>query len=73
MIVPSWFPPPGLVIVAVGSVLSTRRLTTTAEVVERPAPFTTTTRRSYSPSATSVVSHEAAVFVQVPAPAGERW
>ena len=38
-----------------------------------PALSVVVTRRSYWPSATAVVSKLAAWFVQVPAPAGERW
>ena len=44
-----------------------------AEVKALPALSVVVTRRSYWPSATVVVSKLAAWFVQVPAPAGERW
>src|SRR6185503_20335308 len=63
---------PGLPIVAVGAVLSTRTVIV-AEVTELPALSVVTTRRSYWPSACSVVFQLAAWFVQVPAPIGERW
>ena len=56
----------------VGSVLSTR-IVIVAEVKALPALSVVGTRRSYWPSATVVVSQLAAWFVQVPAPAGERW
>ena len=52
--------------------LSTRTVIV-AEVKVLPASSVVTTRRSYWPSACAVVSQLAAWFVQVPAPAGERW
>ena len=63
---------PGLPIVAVGAVLSTRTVIG-AEVKELPALSVVATRRSYWPSACAVVFQSAAWFVQVPAPIGERW
>ena len=63
---------PGLPIVAVGAVLSTRTVIV-AEVWVLPALSVVRTRRSYWPSACAVVSQLAAWFVQVPAPIGERW
>ena len=63
---------PGLPIVAVGAVLSTRTVIV-AEVWELPALSVVRTRRSYWPSACAVVSQLAAWFVQLPAPIGERW
>ena len=72
-IVPRTFaPPPGAVTEPVGSVLSTRTVIT-GDVKTLPALSVVTTRRSYWPSAASVVSQLAAWFVQLPAPAGERW
>ena len=55
-----------------GSVLSTRTVIA-AEVKVLPALSVVTTRRSYWPSVCAVVSQLAGWFVQVPAPAGERW
>lgn len=43
---------------AVGGVLSTRRLATTAEVVVLPATSVEIARRSYRPSVSVVVSSE---------------
>ncbi len=63
---------PGLSIVAVGAVLSTRTVIV-AEVNELPAMSVVMTRRSYWPSACAVVSQLAAWFVQMPAAIGERW
>ena len=63
---------PGLFIVAVGAVLSTRTVIV-AEVKVLPALSVVTTRRSYWPSACAVVSQLAVWFVQVPAAIGERW
>ena len=62
----------GAVTVPVGRVLSTR-MVIAAEVKALPALSVVVTRRSYWPSGTVVVSKLAAWFVQVPAPAGERW
>ncbi len=62
----------GFVTEPVGFVLSTRTVIV-AEVKELPALSVVTTRRSYWPSACRVVFQLAAWFVQVPAPAGERW
>ncbi len=62
----------GAVIEPVGLVLSTRTVIV-AEVWELPALSVVTTRRSYWPSAWSVVFQLAAWFVHVPAPIGERW
>ena len=62
----------GAVTAPVGSVLSTR-IVIAVEVKALPALSVVVTRRSYWPSATAVVSKLAAWFVQVPAPAGERW
>ena len=62
----------GFVTEPVGFVLSTRTVIV-AEVKELPALSVVTTRRSYGPSACAVVFQLAAWFVQVPAPAGERW
>ena len=56
----------------VGFVLSTRTVIV-AEVWALPALSVVRTRRSYWPSACSVVFQLAAWFVQVPAPIGERW
>ena len=72
-IVPRTFAPAaGAVTVPVGRVLSTR-MVIAAEVKALPALSVVVTRRSYWPSATVVVSKLAAWFVQVPAPAEERW
>ena len=62
----------GAVIEPVGFVLSTRTVII-AEVWALPALSVVTTRRSYWPSACSVVFQLAAWFVHVPAPIGERW
>ena len=62
----------GFVTEPVGFVLSTRTVIV-AEVKELPALSVVTTRRSYWPSACRVVFQLAAWFVQLPAPAGERW
>ena len=62
----------GAVTEPVGSVLSTRTVIA-AEVWEFPARSVVRTRRSYWPSVCRVVFQLAAWFVQVPAPAGERW
>ena len=62
----------GFVTEPVGFVLSTRTVIV-AEVKELPALSVVTTRRSYWPSACRVVFQLGAWFVQVPAPAGERW
>ena len=69
---PSSAPAAGAVTAPVGAVLSTRTVIA-AEVKELPALSLVTTRTSYWPSACSVVFQLAAWFVQVPAPAGERW
>jgi hypothetical protein len=65
-------PSAGAVTEPVGSVLSTR-MVRALEVNALPALSVVTTRRSYCPSPSSVVSKLAAWLVQVPAPAGERW
>ena len=71
--VPRTFAPPaGAVTAPVGSVLSTRTVIG-AEAKALPALSVVRTRRSYWPSAWSVVFQLAAWLVQVPAPAGERW
>src|SRR5919204_218130 len=65
-----------------GLLLSTRTLPTAAEATLLPALSVVTTRRSYRPSLTAVVSKltpygevvsTAPMFVQLPAPAGDRW
>ena len=58
---------------ALGGVLSTRRPVTSVEVVELLARSVTTTRRSYRPSVSCVVSHACAIGVQVFAPAADFW
>jgi hypothetical protein len=63
---------PGLLIVALGAVLSTRRPATVLVVV-LPATSVTTTRRSYMPSATVVVSKAGGVAVHEFAAAGDHW
>src|ERR671925_376750 len=82
-IVPSTTAPAlGAVTEPVGLVLSTRTFATAAEATLLPALSVVTTRRSYRPSLTAVVSKltpygevvsAAPMFVHVPAPAGERW
>ena len=65
-------PAAGAVTAPSGSVLSTR-IVIAADVKLLPALSVVMTRRSTRPSETSVVSKLAGWFVQVPAPAGERW
>ena len=73
---------PGLSIVALGAVLSMRRLATTAGAASAfPAVSVATERKSYRPSVTLVVSNETEygeapsvpIVVQEPPPAGRRW
>src|SRR5712691_5501129 len=73
---------PGLSIVALGGVLSMRRLATTVGAVSSfPAASVATERKSYTPSVTVVVSKETEygevpsvpIVVQEPPPAGRRW
>src|ERR671922_199309 len=79
---PTTAPALGAVTEPVGLVLSTRTFATAAEATLLPALSVVTTRRSYRPSPTAVVSNEtpygevvstAPMFVQFPAPAGDRW
>src|SRR6266536_2961746 len=73
---------PGLSMLALGSVLSTRRLATTVgELSSLPALSVATERKSYRPSATLVVSKEVEyglvesvpIVVQDPPLEGRRW
>src|SRR5216683_7651629 len=73
---------PGLSIVALGAVLSMRRLATSAGAVSSfPAVSVATERKSYRPSVTVVVSKEmeygevpsVPIVVHEPPPAGRRW
>src|SRR5712691_6174200 len=73
---------PGLSMVALGSVLSMRRLETTAgDVSTLPALSVATERKSYSPSETAVVSNDVeygelvsvSIVVQEPPLDGRRW
>src|SRR5206468_3178965 len=65
---------PGLVIVAVGAVLSTRTIATAELVVWLPASSVATTRTAWRPSETPVVSQLVPPrVVQLPSPAGDNW
>jgi hypothetical protein len=58
-------PVEGLEKVSAGAVLSTR-VVISGDVVELPATSVAATRRSYSPSAPSVVSHDAGCVLKLP-------